>query len=145
MKKIFFLLLLVVMMSTTSQSKITASGEYNYWGDLMSSGGIESIVPRPSSLIILGKGKVNQYTGRYVSFSVWIKTTGIEKNVQLYIGVAKKNGDNINSKMEYIATKNGWNKFNSALVFVLKEAKTIDIGVVINGKGKVEYHTAIIK
>jgi len=143
MKKIFLLFVLLVI-STTSYA---GEKDYYYWGDL-DDGGIKSIVPYPKDSQAWGKRiKVNPSSyGKYLGFSIFIKTTNVNDYVAPYILLQNKYKKEIKNKWgQTIKGTTSWKRYYTSHIYVPPHAKSVVIGVQIRGTGKVEYSYYKIK
>jgi hypothetical protein len=137
MKKTLLLFVLLVI-STTSYAK---EKEYSDWGYSLSNGGIKSIVPYPTYGFKSQKYKVNPSSyGKYLGFSVLIKTTNVNDHVAPYIFLSSKDKQRIKTIYgQKIQGTRGWKRYYTPHIYVPSHAEWVTVGVKINGTGKVEY------
>ena len=143
MKKTLLLFVLLVI-STTSYAK---EKEYYYWGDL-DDGGIKSIVPYPKTGWKSQKYKVNPSSyGKYLGFSVFIKTTNINDKVRPYIFLQNKYEKRIKTTQwgQNIEGTKSWKRYYTPHIYVPSNAEWVYVGVHIDGAGKVEFSDDKIK
>jgi putative lipoic acid-binding regulatory protein len=143
MKKALLLFVLLVI-STTSYAK---EKEYHYWGDL-DDGGIKSIVPYPKKYGYRQRAnKVNPSSyGKYLGFSVFIKTTNVNDKVYPYILLHNKYKKWIKTKWgEDIKGTTSWKRYYTPHIYIPSTAKWVIVGVNIHGTGKVEFYDYKIK
>ncbi len=143
MKKTLLLFVLLVI-STTSYAR---EKEYDYWGSL-NDGGIKSIVPYPHFItMILTRENVNPSSyGKYLGFSVFIKTTNVMKKVSIYIQIFDKEDKRIKAIWDKsIKGTTGWKRYYTPHIYIPLHAKSIHAGVTLTGAGKVEYYDKELK
>ena len=144
MKKTLLLALLLVI-STTSYAK---EKSYYFWGNL-DDGGIKSIVAYPKHVggAMPYTNKVNPSSyGKYLGFSVFIKTTNVNDKVRPYIILKNKYKKTIDYKWgEEIKGTTSWKRYYTPHIYIPSNAKWVIVGVAINGTGKVEFYDYKLK
>ena len=142
MKKTLLLFVLLVI-STTSYAK---EKEYYHWGDL-SDGGMKSIVPYPKKGWIYQPYKVNPSSyGKYLGFSISLKTTNVNDFVVPYIFLRNKQEKQISIKFgEKIKGTTSWKRYYTPHIYVPPHAEWVAVGLNIYGTGKVEFYDDRIK
>ena len=145
MKKTLLLFVLLVI-STTSYAG-TGGKEYSHWGNL-NDGGMKSKVPYPKDSGYHARThKVNSSSyGKYLGFSIWIKTTNVNNYVALYIRLSNKAGKLIKFKYsKNIKGTTSWKRYYTPHVYVPLHTEFVAVGVKFKGAGKVEYYDDQLK
>jgi hypothetical protein len=144
MKKILLLFVLLVI-STTSYAG-TGGKEYSHWGNL-NDGGTKSIVPYPKGVGKIRYHKVNPSSyGKYLGFSVFLKTTNVIDSVYPYIFLQDKAKKDINStRGTKITGTTSWKRYYTPHIYVPLHTEWVLVGVRIKGAGKVEYYDYQLK
>jgi putative lipoic acid-binding regulatory protein len=143
MKKTLLLILLLII----STNSYALNKDYYIWGDL-DDGGIKSIVPYPKDTGARSySNKVNPSSyGKYLGFSVFIKTTNVNDKVRPYIFLQNKYKKHIKTKWgEDIKGTTSWKRYYTPHIYIPSHAKWVIVGVQINGTGKVELYDYKIK
>ena len=144
MKKTLLLFVLFVI-STTNVLCWTGEKQYSRWGSL-SDGGIKSTVPYPKKGVKSEEYKINPSSyGKYLGFSVFLKTTNVNDKVAPWIQVGYKNE---NIKYYYgsiIKGTTSWKRYYTPHIYVPSHAEWVLVGVSIYGAGKVEFYDDKIK
>ncbi len=143
MKKTLLLFVLLVISTTSYAGEV---GGYRLWGSL-SDGGTKSIISYPHGIATVRNHKVNPSSyGKYLGFSVFIKTTNVINSVYPYIYLADKAQKYINSTSgTNITGTTGWKRYYTPHIYIPPHTKTIIVGVRIDGAGKVEYYDDQLK
>jgi len=144
MKKIFLLFVLLVI-STTSYA--AENKDYYYWGNL-DDGGLRSIAPYPKGVAARSRtNKINPSSyGKYLGYSVFIKTTNANDYVAPYIILRNKYKEHIKTKWgQTIKGTTSWKRYYTSHIYVPPHAKSVVIGVQIRGTGKVEFYDYKLK
>lgn len=138
---------LVTLFCLITFSTIAKEREYKTWGSVSYQGGVQSIVPYPTRMAKIRREKVNNSSyGKYLSFSVWLKTESVEKQSFAFIQIFDGNGKIINSESSIrVKGTTGWKKYSTPKVHIPYNAERIVVGVSLHGVGKVEFHDGIIK
>ena len=144
MKKTLLLFVLLVI-STTSYAR---EKEYHSWGNGVHGGGVKSIVPYPYFItMILKSENVNPSSyGKYLGFSVFLKTTNVMKEVSIYIQIFDKEDKRIEAIWDKsIKGTTGWKRYYTPHIYIPSHAKRIHAGITLTGAGKVEYYDSRLK
>ncbi len=144
MKKTLLLFVLLVI-STTSYAG--EAGGYRTWGSL-SDGGMKSKVPYPKDFGFHARThKVNPSSyGKYLGFSIWIKTTNVNNYVALYIRLNNKAEKLIKFKYsKNIKGTKSWKRYYTPHIYVPLHTESVGVGVKLKGAGKVEYYDDQLK
>ena len=143
MKKIF-LLLFVYSLSVTCFSD---SSDYQTRGDLFN-GEVRSIVDNPSGFMGLSKAKKisSNDHGSPLTFSIMVKTTDVKGAVKLWFRLDNKSGGQILLKhRKPIRGSNSWKRYSLTTPNLPYNTNLIAFGVFLQGAGKVEMQSPMLK
>jgi hypothetical protein len=146
MKKTLLLFVLLVI-STTSYAG-TGGKEYSHWGNL-NDGGMKSKVPYPKDYGYHARThKVNPSSyGKYLGFSIFLKTTNVNEYAIPYIFLSTKEDKNITKTIwgKSIKGTKSWKRYYTPHIYVPLHAAWVVVGVKLKGAGKVEYYDDQLK
>ena len=144
MKKTLLLFVLFVI-STNSYAR----EEYDTWGSSLNNGGIKSIVAYPKNNGFKAwRFQVNPSSyGKYIGFSIFLKTTNVNGYADPYINLFNKNTKKVvrSTSGKDIKGTRGWKRYYTPHIYVSSDVTSIVLGVNLHGTGKVEFYDYILK